>query len=86
MYTNINSVDSNQMAKETSDIGVYMHTLLFLEMFDNLVVGQICSAVCSVSSVYHNDPKFSDKKVLANSADPHQILGAVWSGSSLFAI
>ena len=38
--------------------------------------------------MYRNDPKFSDRYVLANSADPDQTAhtGAVWSGSSLFAI
>ena len=37
---------------------------------------------------YHNDPKFSDRFIWANSADPDQTAprGAVWSGSSLFAI
>ena len=37
---------------------------------------------------YHNDPKFSDRLVWANSADPDQTVprGAVWSGSSLLAI
>ena len=34
---------------------------------------------------YQNDPKFSDRSVWANSSDPDQ-KGAVWSGSSLFAI
>ena len=34
---------------------------------------------------YRNVPKFSDRQVWANSADPHH-LGAVWSGSTLFAI
>ena len=37
---------------------------------------------------YRNDPKFSDGHVWANSADPDQTAprGAVWSGSTLFAI
>ena len=37
---------------------------------------------------YCKDPKFSDKHAEANSADPDQTAprGAVWSGSSLFAI
>ena len=37
---------------------------------------------------YSNVPKFSDRQVLANSADPDQTAprGAVWSGSTLFAI
>ena len=34
---------------------------------------------------YHNDPKFSDRYAWAKSADPDQT-GAVWSGSTLFAI
>ena len=40
------------------------------------------------SSAYCNDPKFSDRKVWANSADPDQTapIGAFWSVSSLFAI
>ena len=42
--------------------------------------------VCSLDS-YRNDPKFSDRKVGVNSADPDQTAprGAVCSGSSLFA-
>ena len=38
--------------------------------------------------MYRNDPKFSDKQDLANSADPDQTAprGTVWSGSTLFAI
>ena len=41
----------------------------------------------SVRQEYRYDPKFSDRYVWANSADPDQIAprGAVWSGSSLFA-
>ena len=37
---------------------------------------------------YRNDPKFSDGQAWANSADPDQTAprGAVWSGSTLFAI
>ena len=39
-------------------------------------------------SVYRNFPKFLDRQVWANSADPDQTAprGAVWSGSTLFAI
>ena len=35
----------------------------------------------------HNDPKFADRLICANSADPDQTAprGAVWAGSSLFA-
>ena len=38
--------------------------------------------------MYHNDPKFSDRYAWTNSADPDQTAprGAVWSGSTLFAI
>ena len=38
--------------------------------------------------MYRNVPKFSDREVWANSADPDQTAprGAVWSGSTLFAI
>ena len=38
--------------------------------------------------MYRNDPKFSDRYAWANSADPDQNAprGAVWSGSTLFAI
>ena len=38
--------------------------------------------------IYRTDPKFSDRWVLVNSADPDQTAprGAVCSGSSLFAI
>ena len=40
---------------------------------------------------YRNDPKFLDRYAWANSADPDQTApkgpkGAVWSGSTLFAI
>ena len=37
---------------------------------------------------YQNGPKFSDRNVWANSADPDQTAprGAAWSGSTLFAI
>ena len=37
---------------------------------------------------YRNDPKFSDRYAWANNADPDQTAptGAVWSGSTLFAI
>ena len=37
---------------------------------------------------YRNFPKFSDRQVWADSADPDQTAprGAVWSGSTLFAI
>ena len=37
---------------------------------------------------YGNDPKFSDRYAWANSVDPDQTSprGAVWSGSTLFAI
>ena len=51
-----------------------------------------CSLIDCLSFVvtdYRNDLKFSDKQVwAANSADKEQTAprGAVWSGSSLFAI
>ena len=37
---------------------------------------------------YRNDPKFSDRQAWANSADADQTAarGAVWSGSTLFAV
>ena len=37
---------------------------------------------------YRNDPKFLDRYAWANSADPDQTAprGAIWSGSTLFAI
>ena len=40
------------------------------------------------SRAYHNFPRFSDRQVWANSADPDQTAtrGAFWSGSTLFAI
>ena len=38
----------------------------------------------NVGSLRRNFPKFSDRQVWANSADPDQT--AVWSGSTLFAI
>ena len=42
----------------------------------------------ALESIYRNDPKFSDKLVWAIITDPDQTAprGAVWSGSSLFAI
>ena len=38
--------------------------------------------------IYLNIPKFSDRQIWANSVDPYQTApgGAVWSGSTLFAI
>ena len=41
-----------------------------------------------ISFDYRNDPKFSDRQAWANSADPDQTAprGAVWSGSTLFAV
>ena len=41
-----------------------------------------------MTSMYRNDPKFSDRNTWANSADPDQTAprGAVRSGSTLFAI
>ena len=40
------------------------------------------------NSIYPNNPTFSDRYAQANSADPDQTApsGAVWSGSTLFAI
>ena len=45
-------------------------------------------AFCTWETTYRNDPKFSGRLVWANSADPDQTAprGAVWSGSSLFAV
>ena len=42
----------------------------------------------AAEETYRNDPKFSDIYAWANSADPDQTAprGAVWSGSTLFAI
>ena len=44
--------------------------------------------ITSAKIAYHNDPKFSDRYAWANSEDPDQTAprGAVWSGSTLFAI
>ena len=44
--------------------------------------------LCFITNKYRNVPKFSDRQVWANSADPDQTAprGAVWSGSTLFAI
>ena len=44
--------------------------------------------IVAIRFFYRNDPKFSDRQVWANSADPDQTAprGAVWSGSTLFAI
>ena len=43
-----------------------------------------------VKVLYCNVPKFSDRQIWANSADQIRLLlaprGAVWSGSTLFAI
>ena len=41
-----------------------------------------------IGTVYRNVPKFSDRQVWVNSVDPDQTAprGAVWSGSTLFAI
>ena len=40
----------------------------------------------NLNDVYHNGPKFSDRQVWANSADPDQTAPLVCSGSTLFAI
>ena len=51
-----------------------------------------CNANCFIfitCCTYCHDPKFSDRYAWANSADPDQTAprgGAVWSGSTLFAI
>ena len=44
--------------------------------------------LCAEHVVYRNFPKFSDRQIWANSADPDQTAptGAVLSGSTLFAI
>ena len=46
------------------------------------------NAAMSFFIIYRNDPKFLDRYAWANSADPDQtaLRGAVWSGSTLFAI
>ena len=51
---------------------------------DDIQTGQI---ICR-NKMYRNDPKFSERYAWANSADPDQTAprGAVWSGSTLFAI
>ena len=52
---------------------------------DQVKLKPVCSAT---DASYRNDPKFSDRQVWANSADPEQTAprGAVWSRSTLFAI
>ena len=49
---------------------------------------ELLSLSCHFKGHYRNDPKFLDRQAWANSADPDQIAprGAVWSGSTLFAI
>ena len=51
-------------------------------------VMNLTSRVDLDGQTYRNDPKFSDRYAWANSADPDQTAprGAVWSGSTLFAI
>ena len=39
-----------------------------------------------MDAYYLKDPEFSDTQVWANSVDPDKTEGAVWSGSTLFAI
>ena len=56
-----------------------------------LTHGQFYTVIFQMPSLtlgYRNDPKFSDRYAWANSADPDQTAprGAVWSGSTLFAI
>ena len=48
--------------------------------------GYIFSRFVPLLHDYHNDRKFLDRQVWANSVDPDQGLGPVWSGSTLFAI
>ena len=48
-------------------------------------VKSYCQLVIYILFEYRNDPKFLDRYAWANSADPDQ-RGAVWSGSTLFAI
>ena len=43
--------------------------------------GVVSKEICNQNTVYvnyRNDPKFSDRQVLANSVDPNQTRGAVW--------
>ena len=55
---------------------------------DVLLHYDLCRLQQTVTATYRNDPKFSDRYAWANSADPDQTAprGAVWSGSTLFAI
>ena len=60
-----------------------------LEVIDGWFCGLMFFWIVFQSSHdYRNDPKFSDRYAWANSADPDQTAprGAVWSGSTLFAI
>ena len=54
-------------------------------MFKKIAIVHVYS---TYNKWYRNDPKFSDTQAWANSADPDQTAprGAVWSGSTLFAV
>ena len=57
--------------------------------FDNIPVRSYESGCESLNTTmfYRNEPKFLDSQVLENSVYPDQTpRGAVWSGSTLFAI
>ena len=65
---------------------------IFVAQINIIFMGPLYEAVilcdCMIKWLYRNDPKFSDRYAWANSADPDQTAprGAVWSGSTLFAI
>ena len=69
-----------------------IYNMFSSELLDyRMTFGVVISiTVCSIhwNVTYRNFPKFSDRQVWANSADPDQTAPreAVWSGSTLFAI
>ena len=70
-------------------INKYDHLKLSVSAVIEKIVGIIILAqqIFNNIKLTRNDPKFSDRYAWANSADPDQTaLGAVWSGSTMFAI
>ena len=63
------------------------HTVLHVALWslDYRATRSTCDIFFTEDQTYRNDPTFSDRYAWANSADRDQ-RGAVWSGSTLFAI
>ena len=65
----------------------YWHKILKIaHLSHDFSLWKLFTNLCTL--LVHNDPKFLDRLVLANRVDPDQTTprGAIWSGSTLFAI